>query len=374
MNQLGIFGSNRSGLHLPTTGVSRRSLLKFAGLGAAALGSASVLSACAGGSGNPAGAGELTKFTIASVPGDSFILDAINVANKDYVKHGLDVPKHISPSSGVQGFQLLIANAIDGMGADTLNLMATHANSQEGKRPVLVGLRTKETTYGIVRSKAGSWPAADASFEEKMRSLKGKKVGVPAVGSGGDLQLKLALEEAGMKYGDVTVLAVGLTPQAVPNINAGRIDAYVGVQWTAGRFIAQETGGEMLVDFADSGVPAILRDQAVVAIAVREETARDQPDLVQKWLAAQNDASQFMIEDKASAAKILNETGLGGQGADIATAYMEHYAQAVAPKLNPMFKVDRETIEHMSEVGLRFGSIEKDAIKYETLVPEFARA
>ncbi|PQZ94770.1 hypothetical protein CQ018_05335 [Arthrobacter sp. MYb227] len=374
MNKAGIFGSNKSGLLLPASGVSRRSLLKFAGLGAAALGSASLLTACGGGSSAPAGAKELTKFVISSVPGDSFILDAINVANKDYANHGLDVPKHINPSSGVQGFQLLTAGAVDGMGSDTLNLMANHANNQGGKRPVLIGFRTKETTYGIVRSKAGTWPAADASFEEKMRSLKGKKVGVTAVGAGGDLQLRLALEEAGMKYEDVTVLAVGLTAQAIPNMNAERIDAYVGVQWTAARFVAQETGGAMLVDFAEPSVPSIVRDQAVVAITVREETAQQQPELVQQWVAAQNDASEFMLKDKAGAAKILNDTGLGGQGAEIAAAYLEHYAAQVQPKLNPMFKADRETVERMAAVGERFGSIGKGAIKYETFVPEFARA
>lgn len=374
MNLSGRFGSSKSGLYLPENGVSRRSLLKYAGIGAAALGTASLLTACGGGGGAQAGSKELTKFTISSVPGDSFILDAINVANGDYVKHGLDVPKHITPSSGVQGFQLLAAGAIDGMGSDTLNLMANHVNNQGGNRPVLIGFRTKETTYGIVRSEAGSWPAADASFEEKMRSLKGKKVGVTAVGAGGDLQLRLALEEAGMKYEDVNVLAVGLTAQAIPNMKAGRIDAYVGVMWTAARFVAQETGGSMLVDFAEPGVPSIVRDQAVVAITVREQMAKEKPELVQQWLAAQNDASEFMLKDKAGAAKILNETGLGGQGAEIAAAYLDHYAAQVAPKLNPMFKADRETVERMAAVGERFGSIGKGTIKYESFVPEFARA
>lgn len=353
--------------------VSRRSLLRFAGLGVAVLGSSTLLSACSG-AGNAQNAAGAAKFTVASVPGDSFILDAISVANKDYAKHQLDVPKHINPSSGVQGFQLLVSNAIDGMGSDTLNLMATHVNGQEGQRPVMVGLRVMETTYGIVGSAKGNWPADSASFQKKMQSLKGKRVGVTAVGAGGDLQLKLALEEAGMKYSDVTVLAVGLAAQAIPNLKADRIDAYVGVQWTSTRYVAQESGGTVLVDFSAKDVPAIVRDQAVVAIAVREEMAKNNPQVVQNWLAAQQDAHQFMLDEPAKAAKILNDTGLGGKGLAIAEAYMQHYADQVAPSLQPNFKVPRDMVERMAEVGQRFGSIKQGSIKYETLVPEFARA
>lgn len=354
------------------TGLSRRSLLKYAGLGTAALGSASLLSACGGN--KPAAAGEATDFAIAAFPGDAFFLDTVNLANKDYAKHSLIVPKHLTPQSGVQAMQLLVAGAIDGYASDTLLLMATHANSSKGKRPMLVGFRTVETTYGIVGSKKHQWPAADASFEEKMQSLKGKRIGVTSVGAGGDLQLKLALELAGMKYGDVTALAVGPTAQAIPNLNADRIDAYVTVQWTATRFVAQESGGTILIDFAEPSVPDLMRNQAVVAISVREETALEKPEAVKNWLAAQEDASKWIVDKPKEAADLLNTSGLGGKGADIASNYVKHYAADVAPKLQPMFKATKETVEHMAQLALRFGSVKEGDITYESLVPEFARA
>ncbi|MET0870972.1 MAG: ABC transporter substrate-binding protein [Paeniglutamicibacter terrestris] len=362
-----------SGLSALENGVSRRSLLRFAGLGAAALGSASLLTAC-GGNGAPAASGAAQKFAVASFPGDAFFLDTINLEKKIYAQHSLEVAKHISPQSGVQALQLLVAGAVDGYASDTGLLMATHANSSKGKRPVLVGFRTLETTYGIVGSPDIQWPAAEASFEEKMRSLKGKKVGVTAVGAGGDLQLRLALELAGMSAGDVTVLAVGPTTQAIPNIKAKRIDAYVSVQWTSTRFIAQEAGGKILLDFSEANVPDLMRNQAVVAIGVREEMAQKQPEVVQNWLKAQEEASNWIANNKDAAAKLLNDNGLGGKAPEISAAYVEHYISAVKPKLNPMFKATRETVENMAELALRFGSVKKGDITYETLVPEFARA
>ena len=366
-------GSPFGGLRTLDSGLSRRSLLQYFGLGAAAIGSASLLTACGGGGGSAA-AGEARKFAVAAFPGDAYFLDAINLANKDYAKHQLEVPKHLSPQSGVQAYQLLVAGAVDAYASDTLLLMATHANSSKGKRPLLVGFRTVETTYGIVGSKNFSWPGPEASFEEKIASLKGKKVGVSSVGAGADLQLKLALELAGMKYSDVTALAVGPTAQAIPNLNAGRIDAYVTVQWTATRFVAQETGGKILIDFAEANVPELMRNQAVVAMGVREEMVLQHAEVVKNWLAAQDDASKWIIGNRAAAADLLNTSGLGGKAPDIATAYVEHYATVVAPKLKPMFKATKETVDHMAELALRFGSVKQGDITYEALVPAFARA
>lgn len=367
-------GSPFGGLRALDGGISRRALLRYAGLGAATLGSVPLLAACGASGGGNASAGAAQKFSVASFPGDAFLLDTVNLANKDYANHSLEVPKHLNPQSGVQAMQLQVAGALDGYAPDTLLLMATHANSSKGKRPVLVGFRTVETTYGIVGSKDHQWPSADASFEEKIRSLKGKKIGVTSVGAGGDLQLKLALELAGMKYDDVTALAVGPTAQAIPNLNAKRIDAYVTVQWTSTRFVAKETGGTILIDFAEAGVPDLMRNQAVVAISVREEMAQKQPEVVQNWLAAQEDANKWILEKPKEAADLLNTTGLGGKAPEIATAYVEHYAADVAPKLNPMFKASEETVDHMAELALRFGSVKKGDITYESLVPEFARA
>ncbi|UVJ41403.1 ABC transporter substrate-binding protein [Arthrobacter sp. CJ23] len=366
-------GSPRGDLQAWDNGIARRSLLRYAGLGAAALGSASLLAACGSNQG-PAASAATHKFTVAAFPGDAYFLDTMNMENKIYAQHRLEVPKHITPQSGVQAFQLLVAGAVDGYAADTGLLMATHANSSKGKRPVLVGFRNLETTYGIVGGPDSQWPAADAGFEEKMHALKGKKIGVTAVGAGGDLQLRLALELAGMKDSDVTVLAVGPTAQAIPNVKAKRIDAYVGVQWTATRFIAKETGGTILLDFAEASAPELLRNQAVVAIAVREEMALQQPEVVQNWLAAQEAASKRIGDNKEAAARLLNDNGLGGKAPDIATEYVEHYIADVQPKLSPMFKARKDTVERMSELALRFGSVKKGDITYEQLVPEFARA
>ncbi|MEV0051594.1 ABC transporter substrate-binding protein [Saccharopolyspora shandongensis] len=358
-----------TGLRPADLELSRRSLLKYFGVGTAALGAAPLLGAC----GDGGGAGGASKFTVASFPGDNYLLDAVNVENKDFAKHDLDVPKLVAPQSGVQAMQLVVAGAVNGYASDTLLQMATYANGTEGKRPVIVGVRTPSTTYGIVAGK-GDWPSPDASFEEKMQSLKGKRVGVAAVGAGGDLQLRLALELAGMAYDDVTHLATGPSASAAPNLTGGRIDAYVTVQWTSTRFVAESANRPVLLDFSDPTVPETLRNQAVCIVAVREDMVEKQPEVVQNWLAAQWDAHEWMLANKEAAADLLNRTGLGGKAPHIATNYIDHYVADVAPSIKPMFKVPEQTVEQMAELALRFGNIKEGDISFEKIVPDFARA
>lgn len=364
----------RPGLIRPGAGsgssVSRRSLIKYFGAGAAALGATPLLAGC-GGDAEASASGD---FGVAAFPGDAYFLDTANLAEKQYAKHGLNVPEHLTPQSGVQGLQLLVAGAIDGFAVDTLLLLASHGNAAKGKRPMLVGVRNMETTYAIVGNKNVKWPDKNASFEEKMHALKGKKVGVTAIGAGSDLQLKLALETAGMVYDDITPLAVGSTTQMIPNMRNERVDAVVTVQWTSTRLLAQATGGSILLDFAEKSAPDIMRNQAVVCASVREDMLEKDPESVKAWLATQNDARKWMLENPKDAAALLNKTGLAGKGLPIAEEYMKHYAKVVDPALEPMLKAPKDIIERMIGLAERFGNIEKGKVTYESLVPDFARA
>ncbi|RKM74658.1 hypothetical protein COO55_23230 [Rhodococcus opacus] len=353
--------------------ISRRSMLKYLGLGTAAVGATSLLAACGGGPGAGA-SGQAAKFTIGSFPGDTFLLDAVNLANNDFARNNLNVPKFITPQSGVQALQLVSAGAVNGYSSDTLLLMGAHANSTQGKRPVIIGLKNVSTTYGVVVGPNGNWPGEDATFEEKMQSLKGKSIGVSAIGAGGDLQLDLALELAGMQSSDVTHLAVGPSASAIPNMKAGRLDGYVSVQWSSGLFIARETGGSVLLDFGRPSMPETLRNQAVVCISTSESFAEEHEDVLKNWLRAQSEGSEWMLSHKDDAAEILNSGTFDGNAPEIAKAYIEHYAQDVAPKLQPMFKAPKDQVDHMIDLAVRFGNAKEGAISYEQIVPAFARA
>lgn len=366
----------------PDGAVSRRDILRYAGLGAALFGAAPVLAACNsaashaggnGGSGGSGGSGKSTSFRIATALGDNFIIDAVNQAQHQYGKYHLDVPKFLYPSSGVQGMQLLAAGAADGEVQDTLLSLATFANSAKGKRPMIIGLRVPESTYSIVVNK-GSWPDAGASYTDKMMALKGKRVGVTAVGAGADKQLRLALTAAGMSYDNVTHLSIGQITPAIAQMRAGRIDAYVGYTRATAQFLAQMTGGKVLIDFSDPSVPAVLSKQSVDVCVVSEDIATNKPDVAKDWLAAQWAGKDWILANRKAAADLLNSGSFNGKAAQVCTDYIDHFATVLVPKLQPMWAVPRDAVEFMINLAVKGGAIKSGSVSYEAIVPAFARA
>ncbi|MFC6707142.1 ABC transporter substrate-binding protein [Flexivirga alba] len=361
---------------------SRRDVLRWTGGGLLALGVGGALSACGGGGSNSAAgvkkaAGALSKPTtlhIASAPIDNYFLDFVNQDQQDYQKYNLEVPKFILPKSGVQGEQLMTAGSIDAQVQDVLLTMSTFVHSEPGKRPVFVGMRVPETTYSIVVGK-GSWPDAKASFQEKMQALKGKTIGVTAIGAGADQQLTLALKQAGMTRKDVTPLAVGqVAGGGAAQMKAGRIAAYVGITWATSRVLAKQTGGRILIEFSDPSVPPLLSKQQVDVCIVREDFAKKHEDVVKAWLASQTAGRDWMVANRGKAAELLNKTCLGGKFPDIAKGYIDHFADDLVPKLHPDWKVAKADIDVMLDVAQQMGIIKKGQISFEDLVPAFARA
>ena len=316
----------------------------------------------------------MTPLTISSAKIDTYLLDMVALDQGLYAKHNLGVDKFTYPQSGVQGMQLLAAGAAQAMCQDMMLTLATFVNSEKGKRPVVVGSRVPVPTYSIVVGK-GSWPATTASFNERMASLKGKKIGVTAVGAGADAQLRLALQAAGMGYDDVTHLAIGNQISAASaQLKAGRIDAYVGITYTFSRMIASLGGGSVLIDFAEPGTPDVLNKQQVEVDVVREDFAQSHQDVVQAWHAVNTEANQWVVANKDKAAALLNTEGLGGQAADLATKFIDDYVANVLPKVQPDFKATKDGIELMISIAVKLGTVKEGQVTYQDLVPEYARA
>lgn len=360
--------------------VSRRQVLRWAGLSLATVGVGGALAACgdesaASSSGAKASGAlpEPTTLRVSSSKIDNYLIDEVLKQQEIFPKYNLEVPEYLYPSSGVQGAQLMAAGTVDAAQQDTILVLTAYANAQAGSQPAIVGMRIPETTYSIVAND-GKWPDKKAGFEEWMAALKGKTVGVTAIGAGADHQLRLALSEAGMKYEDVTPLAVGLPTAAVAQINGGQIDAYVGITWATSRFIAEATGGSVLFDFTAESAPDIIKNQQVQPLVVRQEIANDQQDVVIAWLNAQEEAKSWIIDNPDKAAEIVNTSFLGGQSAKVAKDYVSHFVDVVVPKIQPMFKVQKDAMDLMIDVAVQQGSISEGQVTYEDIVAEFARA
>jgi ABC-type nitrate/sulfonate/bicarbonate transport system substrate-binding protein len=370
----------RSGLAAAQAGTSRRGFLRYAGVGAVALGSAGLLAACgddgssAAKGGAKGGLAKATQFRIASAPGDNYFLDQICVEQHLFDNYNLQIGKLIYPQSGVQAMQLLSGGGVDGMVQDPILTLASYVNAEEGKRPIMVGMRIPETTYSIVANAGTDFPDESATFEERMHALKGKRVGVAAIGAGSDQQLQLALEEAGMGYDDVEHVGVGQFASGIAQMKAKRLEAYVTVTWATTRLAAAQTGGRMYIDFLADSTPAILRDQQVQYFITREDFLDKQEKVIQAWLDAQTDAMDWVVANPDKAADSLNNASFGGKGEQFATDYVAHFTDVVVPKVKPNWAVPKESVDFMIDVATRLGTIKEGQVSYEDLVAESARA
>lgn len=364
-------------------GRSRREFLAMAGAGLAAVGAGTLLVGCsdsAGSSPSQRGSGDLapdalpnsTKFVVATAPGDSFLIDQVNKAQGQFARYNLDVPDLLVPSSAVQANQLLASGALNGCMTDITVAISAFANSTPGQRPVVVGLRIPVNTYSVVVGK-GTWPGADASFQERMNALRGKRIGVTALGAGADQQLLMALDAAGMTEHDVTRIGVGQISPGIAQLKADRIDAYIGYTRGASLAVAHQSDGDLLVNFSDADVPEVLNRQVSGALVVREDFAASSPDVVKAWLDAQSEGMTWIADNPDDAAALLNKTSFDGKMPEVAVQSVQFLNDTVRPAVKPMFQVPREPIELMVSIAEKQGTVPAGVVRYEDLVPDYAR-
>lgn len=355
---------------------SRHPRSRIVQTGAAALAMGLLLAACGstgGSSGDGEGGDDPVVMRIASAPTDVYLMDEFALSKGLFADHNLKVDKFIYPQSGVQGSQLLASGAVDAMQQDTLLTMASFANGQKGKRPIIVGMRMPTVTYAIITRDGFEGPGADASFEERMKALEGKTIGVTAIGAGADQQLTLALEEAGMDKDSVTRLAVGQMPPMIAQLKSKRVDAVVSQTWASSRMMEAATGGSIYVEYADPSLPEIVSGQEVGPLVVREDFLEKNPEAVKDYLELQTATKKEMLDHPDEAAKFLNKNTFDGKAADLSAAYVDDWSKNVITKADPDWRMSREAFDRMVEVGVRIGLLKEGQVTYEDMVADFAQ-
>lgn len=333
-----------------------------------------LLAACgSSGEASDGGNGEPVAMKIASSPSDVYLMDEFALNEKLFAKHDLKVDKFIYPQNGVQGSQLLASGAIDAMQQDTLLTMASFANGQKGKRPIIVGMRMPTVTYAIITRDGFEGPGADASFEEKMKALEGKTIGVTAIGAGADTELTLALEEAGVDKDSVTRLAVGQMPPMIAQLKSKRVDAVVSQTWASSRMLEAATGGSIYVEYSDTTSPEVLSGQEVGPLVVREDFLKKNPKAVENYLALQTTIKDEMLARPDDAAAFLNKNTFDGKAADLSTAYVDDWSKNVITKADPEWRMSRDAFDRMAAIAVRIGLLKEGQVKYEDIVAKFAQ-
>jgi len=158
--------------------------------------------------------------------------------------------------------------------------------------------------------------------------LKGKTIGVVSLASGGRYNVLTVLAANGMKESDVTLVATGTSP--APFLE-GKVDVWSSLIPTV----------DLLVEAEKLDVTRIyVRDYVNLptdVLAVTEETLKNKPDVIRRFLKAVKRGTEYTIQNVDPAAQIGIKYGLDTKDPKVAAAMIQAFNTA---------SVSDETREH----------------------------
>lgn len=330
------------------------------------------LIACLAGMGGRAEAASQTlrPFTIAVFQSEAYLADYVAKDEGLGAKHGLDM-KFVTPSNGAAAAQLMLAGAVDGWTTDPLIILGAAA---QGYGIRMAGILAPALSYWVLVSKRDHWPSANASFAEKVAALKGKRIAVSGIGAGTDHSLLLLLKAGHLPASEVTRIGIGQQQAAIGQLEAGRIDAFVSFSLAGNAEIEQQTGARLYISTQDADVPASIRSIPSDVFAVAASLASKDPGLVAQWLAAEQDALDWIHTHPDQAAAVLNKHVFNNEHPKLARSIVAQMWSTYFQHTPTGFKVSQASYKALIAAGIELGIVPSpQKITYDDLVIPAAR-
>jgi len=311
--------------------------------------------------------GKATEFTSAIFQSEVYLPDFVANDKGFAAQHGLDM-KFVTPQSGVAAAQLMLAGAVKGWATDPLIILTA---ASKGNNVKLAGIATPMMAYTVMVSKTGDWPAEGSSFADRIKALKGKRIGVSGIGAGTDHALILMLQAVGLSEKDVTRIGIGEQQAAIGQLSGGAIDAFVSFSLSGNAIIQQQTGARRYVATFDPDAPQGIRELPFTCFAVAGDFAAKNQETVANWLAAEADAIAWIRANPDGAAEVLNAHVFNGQQLELAKKIIPQMIKIYFEGTPPGFKVYRKTFDLLAKAGQDLGSFPSGSTpKYEdTVIP-----
>ncbi len=282
----------------------RRSL-RTSRMGVVAVLTTAVLSiaACSSGSGDGGGSsGGSMSIKLGQISNSVAFFPIYVAQQKGYFKD-----QHVSVSSptllgtGAKLAAALVSGSIDiggGVMTDAFNLANTHKGGK------VVSNLVNDFYVDMIVGKDFQQPGSGASLMQKVKALKGKKIGITGPGSGTEALVKYLFAKAGMNPAtDATLVNLGAQATAVLGaLKTGKVDALSFFQ-PIGQEVEAQGLGSIYISPARGDVPSMEHQVHGVAIASGQALS-EKPDAVSAFVHAIGQAEQF-IHSNTGADKTL---------------------------------------------------------------------
>ena len=215
---------------------------------------------------------------------------AIALEKGFFKKHGIDISGIISGAGGGSSVRNAIASDL---GYGDVTAAPVIAAAEQGQDVKIVGFTSRSLADLVVVVMPDS-PIKTAA------DLKGKKFGISNPKSLGEMMAVLVLEKAGLKQGDVQMVALGSLGGALTALENGVVDV------TAIPIILFHTrGGESKyrVLVGSKELPLV---PSQIGMAT-SQTMKERPDQLRAIQAARRDGTRFIYEHTDEAIQILSQ-------------------------------------------------------------------
>lgn len=278
--------------------------------------------------------------------------------NGYFKDEGLKVNDPVQLGSGAKSAAALAGGGIDvslGIAPDVFNLAS---NGQDVK---LLG--TIYNAYSVDVVVGNKFKVdANASLDEKVKALKGKKIGITGPGSGTEALITYLFKEAGLDASkDADLVGLGGDPSAALNaLQAGKVDALSHVL-SVGQKAEDEKIGTLYISPSRGDVPKLV-GTAHGALYTLQGVIDKKPDAIKGFSAAYQRGMQFFKENPEESKAILQDY-LSGMSPAVVDQLMPVLSKSFPDKL----EVDPKGWDIETDMVYSTGLVEGDPPKLEDL-------
>lgn len=237
--------------------------------------------------------------------GHGYYAGALYVAKQEklFEKYGLEADITFV-QGGALVLQTLLAKQAD---VGIVSYEHVLAGAVQGRKIVSFYCVANRPLNNVIVDAATGAGADKLSLEDKIKRLKGKRVGLPSANGSGEKMLKFLANRYGLQLpGDITTVYLGSEPASyVAGFQRKVIDAAVPVE-PAGVMVQQAGLGNIYVNVMNGDVPEF-RDLLFMTLAAHPDTMRDKPDLMRKVALVFTEANRILRDPARGKALMAKE-------------------------------------------------------------------
>lgn len=317
---------------------------------------------------NSTGGAATTTLNLVTFPNNYYFTDAVAQKEGFFQEHHLSV-RFIKPQAGTSALQLLLSGSIDGLINDGALSILPASKGQDIKIIGSVYNRNGWTIYAS--NKDSKLAGSNSNFPAAILALKGATIGVTSIGAGTDLAIQSILIAAGQNPDTyVHRVGVGLTPSALAQLQAGRIDAYISGP-PAGSIMSQVAHPYFVLA---TDAPKEFADVPQGTLITSGKWLSSHETAAHEWVAAEEEALKWIEKpSNLQAAGNLFASAFGGSQADGLTS-VKFMIDNVYPYTLPGLKLSKTLFNNEVNLLVKTGLMKAGAANYNDIVAGFAQS